>query len=225
MIDSDRPGLCPPLLASPPLGGTGDLRSPIAAGVFSDSAGRCPRRCGGGFCEAYDELRDAVGRVEEWTGGSFRWRSPPGTKPFCLRAGERSRPSGGATFLKVIVHSTSSPANTVAFCHVTNTRMFEADMVWGRLGGLGAGCGVWSSSSGALVKRHDACRMRAAEEWQQSQLHGGRGGATRAGDVKMLRHAPPRCPHPPCAIPGTSMAPGSSPHAFVPRIPTPRQRK
>jgi len=54
--------------------------------------------------ETNEELRDIDGLVEEWTGGSLRWRSPPGAKPLCLRAGDGSRPLGLATFLKVIVH-------------------------------------------------------------------------------------------------------------------------
>jgi hypothetical protein len=56
--------------------------------------------------ETKEELRDIDGLVDEWTGGSLRCRSPPGAKPLCLRAGDgsRSRPSGFATFLKVIVH-------------------------------------------------------------------------------------------------------------------------
>ena len=71
----------------------------------SECAGRWPRRCGEpGAWETKDELRDMDGRVEEWTGGSLRCRSPPGAKPLCLRAGEGSRPAGLATFLKVIVH-------------------------------------------------------------------------------------------------------------------------
>jgi len=136
------------------LGATDDRRSPAVDGVCSDSAGRCPRSCDGGSCEAKDELRDTEGRVEEWTGGSLRCLSPPVPKPFCLRTGERSRPSGGATFLKVMVHSMSSPANTVESFHCTNTRMFDADMV-GRLGG--AGCGFVGSSSGTAVNRHGDC--------------------------------------------------------------------
>lgn len=132
-MDRDRPGRCPlVLLPNTVLGGPGVLLSPAAEGVFSDKAGRWPRRCRGGFCETNDEFREAVGRVEECTGGSLRCRSPPGAKPFCRRTGDRSRPSGNATFLKVMVHSMSSPANTVAFFHCTNTRIFEADMVWGR---------------------------------------------------------------------------------------------
>lgn len=165
MIDSDRPWPCPLVL----------LASGVA-GVFRDSAGRWPRRWGwgGGFCDTNDELREAEGLVEEWTGGSLRCLSPPGANPFCLRVGERSRacPSGRATFLKVIVHSTSSPANTVAFFHCTNTRMFEADMVW-RGGVVDAGCRVErrSSSDVWLVKRHDAFQMvEIAEVWLRSQL-------------------------------------------------------
>ena len=70
------------------------------------------------------------GRVDECTGGSFRCRSAPTGKPFCLagRAGDFSAPAGGATFSNVMVHSTSSPANTVDSFQFTNTRMFE-DMV------------------------------------------------------------------------------------------------
>jgi hypothetical protein len=99
-----------------------------------------------------EELRDTEGLVEECSGGSLRCRSPPVAKPFCLRVGERSHPSGGATFLKVIVHSMASPANTVESFHCTNTRIFDADMV-GRTSGTG--CDRVSSSSGAAVKRHD----------------------------------------------------------------------
>jgi hypothetical protein len=158
MMDSDLPCLCPlVLLPTTPFGGAGDLRSPVEEGVLSERAGRCPRRRGGGgFWDAYDEFRDTEGRVDECTGGSLRCRSPPGASPFCLRAGERSRPSGRATFLKVIVHSTSSPANTVAFFHCTNTRIFEEDMVWRE---DGAGCGIVGSSSRTFVKRHGACRI------------------------------------------------------------------
>jgi hypothetical protein len=64
------------------------------------------------------------GRVEECTGGSLRCRSTA-----CLRGlGGFSCPLGVATFLNVIVHSTSSPANTVESFHCTNTRMVD-DMV------------------------------------------------------------------------------------------------
>ena len=155
MIDSGLPCVCPPgLLPGTTLGGTGDRRPPAVEGVCSDRAGRCPRRCEGGNWDAKEELRDTEGLVEECTGGSLRCRSPPVAKPFCLRAGERSRPSGGATFLKMIVHSISSPANTVESFHCTNTRMFDADMV-GRTSGTG--CGRLSSSSSAMVKRHDDC--------------------------------------------------------------------
>lgn len=98
----------------------------------SDSVGRWAARTvcgGGGSCEANDELRDTVGRVDECTGGSLRWRSPPFTKPCCLDAGERARPSAAATFAKVMVHSMSSPANTVESVQRTNTRMFDPVMV------------------------------------------------------------------------------------------------
>jgi hypothetical protein len=96
------------------------------------------------------------GLVVEGTGGNLRCLSPPGANPFCLRTGERSCPAGAATFLNVMVHSTSSPANTVASFHCTNTRMFDADMVR-RIGG--AGCGFVGSSLDMSVQRHDAYRM------------------------------------------------------------------
>lgn len=83
----------------------GERVSPAMDAACSECAGRWPRRCGEpGAWETKDELRDMDGRVEEWTGGSLRCRSPPGAKPLCLRAGEGSRPAGLATFLKVIVH-------------------------------------------------------------------------------------------------------------------------
>lgn len=100
------------------------------------------------------------GLVEEWTGGSLRWRSPPVAKPFCFRAGERSRPSGSATFLKVMVHSMSSPANTVASFHCTNTRIFDGDMIEGRGGASGE---IVGSSSDALIKRHGDYQASTAE--------------------------------------------------------------
>jgi hypothetical protein len=96
------------------------------------------------------------GLVVEGTGGSLRCLSPPGAKPLCLRTGERSCPAGAATFLKVMMHSTSSPAKTVASFHCTNTRMFDADMVRGN---GGTGCGFVCSSLDMPVQRHDACRM------------------------------------------------------------------
>jgi hypothetical protein len=155
IIDSDLPCCCPPgLLPGATLGGTGDRRPPAVDGVCNDKAGRCPRRCGGGSWDAKEELRDIEGLVEECTGGSLRCRSPPVAKPFCFRAGERSRPSGRATFLKVIVHSMSSPANTVESFQCTNARMFDADMVERT---SGTGCGRGSSSSGAIFNRHDGC--------------------------------------------------------------------
>jgi len=172
IIDKDFP--CPFLfpdfafpLLNAPLGGTGDRRSPTAEDVCTDSVGRCPRTCCGGPCEAKEELRDTEGRVEECTGGSLRWRSPPAAKPLPLRIGERSRPSGGAMFLKVIVHSRSSPANTVEFFHCTNTRIFE-DMVGSAVGD--AGCGFGGSSSAESARRHgfgQASTERRA--WQDGQ--------------------------------------------------------
>lgn len=143
MMDSDRPGrCCTLLLPSASLGDAYDRLSPACDDVCSDKAGRWPRACGGGTCEANDELRDTEGLVDECTGGSLRCRSPPWVKPFCLGAGERAGPSTGATFLKVIVHSMSSPANTVESFHCTNTRMFDADMVGARMVGAAAGTGA-----------------------------------------------------------------------------------
>lgn len=107
--------------------------------------------------ETKEELRDIEGLVEEWTGGSLRCRPPPGAKPLCLRAGDGSRPSGFATFLKVIVHCTSSPANTVESFHCTNTRIFDEDMVR-RAVGAGGG-GFAGGSSGASVQRHGGRRV------------------------------------------------------------------
>jgi hypothetical protein len=114
----------------------GEPRPPVVDGVFNDNAGLWARRCGGGFCEPKEEFLDIEGLVEGWEGGSLRCLSAP-ANPFCLvRNGERSRPLGGATFLKVMVHSMSSPANTVESFHCTNTRMFEV-MVGSGFGGHG----------------------------------------------------------------------------------------
>jgi hypothetical protein len=60
--------------------------------------------------------------------GDFRCLSPPAAKPF-VEGGCSSVLGGGgfdATFLKVIWHSTSSPANTVCSFHCTKTRMLVA---------------------------------------------------------------------------------------------------
>lgn len=146
IIDNDFPcpclyfGVALPLLNGP-LWGCGDLlRSPIEDAVCTDSAGLWLRRCcAGPPREVKEELRETEGRVEECTGGSLRCRSPPGAKPFAFRFGDLSRPSGRAVFLKVIVHSISSPANTVEFFHCTKTRMFE-DMIGGAV--EDAGCGM-----------------------------------------------------------------------------------
>jgi hypothetical protein len=201
IIDKDlpwpflRPDVALPLL-NVPLGGTGDRRSPTADDVCTERVGRCPRRCCGGPWEAKDELRDIDGRVEEFTGGSLRCRSPPGAKPLPLGLGERSRPSGGATFLNVMVHSRSSPANTVEFFHCTKTRMFE-DMV-GSTGG-DAGCGFGGSSSVESARRHgfgqvsteDGPGRMVREPYRQSErrvtLDNGRERTSEA-----LRHARPR---------------------------------
>jgi len=51
-------------------------------------------------------------------------------------------------FLNVMVHSTSSPANTVASFHCTNTRIFEGDMVWRA---INAGYVMEGSSSSIFV--------------------------------------------------------------------------
>lgn len=132
------------------------------------------------MCDVKEEFRDTDGLVEEWTGGSLRCRSPPGAKPFCLCVGERSRPSGLATFLNVIVHSMSSPANTMASFHCTNTRIFEEDIVRAV---DDAGCVLGGGSSGALAKRHDACHMGVANRELRSQLGVERFDATRVGGV------------------------------------------
>lgn len=165
MMDSDLPcvGLEAPLLRGP-LGSTGERRSPADEGVCSERVGRWPRRCCGGPCDAKDEFRETEGRVDECTGGSLRWRSPPGAKPFALRIGERSRPPGGATFLNVMVHSMSSPANTVEFFHCTKTRMFEA-MVAGAV--EDAGCGIAGSSSAMAGRRHVGCQASTSRGPQQ----------------------------------------------------------
>lgn len=156
MMDIDRPCLwLLPLLPKAAPGDAGERTSPATEAAWSECAGRWPRRCGDpGMCETKDELREMDG-FEEWTGGSLRWRSPPGRSPFCLRAGERSRPSGLATFLKVMVQCTSSPANTVESFHCTNTRMLDADMV----GGRGAGGGGFAGGSSGL--RHGRVCVRA----------------------------------------------------------------
>lgn len=49
MMDSDLPCLCPlVLLPNAPLGSAGGFPSPAVDGVFSESAGRCPRAGAGG---------------------------------------------------------------------------------------------------------------------------------------------------------------------------------
>jgi hypothetical protein len=199
IIDNDRPWWCPPVLWPVVTlgGGTGDRRPPAVDGVCSESAGRCPRRCGGGNWEAKEELRETEGRADEWTAGSsfmLRWRSPPVAKPFCLLGGERSRvASVGATFLKVMVHSTSSPANTVGSFHCTNTRMFDADMV-GRANGTG--CEGVGSSSGATVKRHGDCYTWAPEneQRQRTSIELGEDGGNWSG-VKVLHRRHVRSRH------------------------------
>ena len=93
--------------------------------------GLCPRRCGGGNWELKEEFLEIDGLViEEGSGRTLRCLSPPCAKPFCFegRTGDLSAPGGVATFLKVMVHSISSPANTVDSFHCTKTRMF-VDMV------------------------------------------------------------------------------------------------
>lgn len=147
MMDMERPCLWPrPWLPNGPAGEAGEDMSPATEEACRDGAGRWPpRRCGEpGIWERKDELRD----IDEWTGGSLRWRSPPGAKPLCLRAGEGSRPSGLATFLKVMVHCTSSPANTVESFHCTNTRIFDEDMV----GGRGRAAGMFALQAAHLVR-------------------------------------------------------------------------
>jgi hypothetical protein len=56
IIESDLPCRCPLLLLpKPPLGGTGDLRSPAVEGVLSDNAGLWPRSCGSGIWDAKED--------------------------------------------------------------------------------------------------------------------------------------------------------------------------
>lgn len=189
MMDRERPCLrCSLLLlllaAGVAPGVRGGRRSPAADGLWSDSAGRWLRAIwGGGWAETNDELRDIVGLVEEWTGGSLRWRS------WCLVGGDDdddddsdggsvSRGCGGATLRKVIVHSMSSPAKTVESFHRTKTRMLEAeaDMAVegpnqgrrGRAAGrvqVAAAHRARRSSSMATTSRHG----RTLGEWQQAQ--------------------------------------------------------
>lgn len=138
MIDSDLWCLCACAgellpLGRPALCSAGERRSSAIEGVLRDKAGRWPRRCGGGgapcCCELRLVWRDTDGRVDDCTGGSLRWRSGPGANLGGLGLCVFVR-CGAATFLKVMVHSTSSPANTVESFHCTKTRMLEGvDMV------------------------------------------------------------------------------------------------
>lgn len=170
-MDIERPCLWPlPWLPNAPVGVMGDRTSPATEAACTDADGPWPRKCGEpGICETKDELRDMDGRVEEWTGGSLRCRSPPRAKPLCLRAGEGSRPPGLATFLKVMVHCTSSPANTVESFHCTNTRIFDEDMVGGQSAG-GGRIRFAGSSSGASIQRHGVCRESGTRCGWQRQL-------------------------------------------------------
>jgi len=87
---------------------------------------------GGRGCETSDDLRDRVGRVDECTGGSLRCcRSLPAVGDAPLGG----REAGGATLVKVMVHSTSSPANTAASFQRTSTRRLDAAMVQQKGGG------------------------------------------------------------------------------------------
>jgi hypothetical protein len=92
--------------------------------------------------------------------------------------------------------------------------------------GVGRRLRCRSSSSNFFVKRHGACWIWTAEEWQRPQLKGGSDGATREGDVKLRRHAPPRWSAPArhdCASAGSSKAfrvqhmhPSHQPHGTPP---------
>lgn len=177
MMEMDLPCLWPrPLLTKAPPGEMGDRASSAIDEACSDWTGRWPRSSGEpGICETKDELREMEGLVVEATGGSLRCRSPPGAKPLCLRPGEGSRPPGVATFLKVIVHCTSSPANTVGSFHCTNTRIFDEDMV-GRAGGAGGG-GFAGGSSGAYVERHGGWRVEGSQKCQRRDTDRGLLGA------------------------------------------------
>jgi hypothetical protein len=111
MIDKDLPCLCP--AGSAALFSV-TLPSCIAALLCRldvvEWAARCPFfRCAG-MLGPYDEFLDAGGGLfEVCIGVTFRWLCAPW---FGLLDGECS-PCSCAMFLNVIVHSTSSPANTV----------------------------------------------------------------------------------------------------------------
>lgn len=199
IMDSDLPWRCPLALLLPTAPDVrGGRRSPTVDGLCSESAGppwRLWAILGGACAETNDELRDMVGLVDECTGGSLRCRScrspplaataapaPPAKPLCCLRDGRHgSPPSMDATFRKVMVHSMSSPANTVESFHCTNTRMFEADMVdpeggegdedcEGGKGGAGC-CNVGCSSWASAVKYHGGdggCFRVQYEHWHRT---------------------------------------------------------
>ena len=99
-----------------------------AAGTFRDNAERCPRLLGN---ESELETLLALPRpsdiCEEVVVFVFRCRSPNGDGPWAPEGfdGMRGVPGMAAIFLNVILHPTSSPANTVDCDHSTQTRMFE----------------------------------------------------------------------------------------------------
>jgi hypothetical protein len=130
MIDNDLPCLGRPSrgLLSPCCCSSSNKPFPPKGDVLSDRVGLCPFLK---FCGKIRGFLEILGLVAAVNGAIFRCRSPT---PFCwtARDGDRSASALRATFLKVMIHSTSSPANTVDWANWIETRMFEGgfeDMV------------------------------------------------------------------------------------------------
>ena len=140
-MESDLPCLGRPSLGVLSLCSCSPLKTPLFANgeLLSEKAGRCPfLKCSG----KVGGFRESFGRVEAANGAIFRCLSP-NPCPLCTpdRAGDLSAPGRRATFLKVITHSTSSPANTVDCVNSMDARIledqFEGMMVVGVRGALG----------------------------------------------------------------------------------------